>query len=315
MLQQTRVETVRPRYSAFLAEFPTPAALAAAPEEAVLARWSGLGYYARARLLRRGASMVAERHQGVFPRDPDSARAIPGVGEYTVAAILSISYDLPLAVVDGNVARVLSRLCRLEPPYDRPGARMQALAQSLLDETRPGDHNQAMMELGALICLPIRPACPRCPVASHCRAHAASLADRYPSPRERPETVEVRAGLFLLRDRHGRLLLEKGRWQLLPHLWMPVIRPGSVDRPEALPPRFRLPAGALGKAGTVRHAITKHRILLRVFTGRIEPGPGRLPADYLLVTDADLAGLGRSSIIDKALRLEQTAPARNGTRR
>lgn len=313
MLQQTRVETVRPRYSAFLTAFPTPAALAAAPEEAVLAQWSGLGYYARARLLRRGASVVAELHQGVFPHDPDEARAIPGIGEYTLAAVLSISFATPLAVVDGNVARVLARIYRLEPPHDRPGVRTRALARTLLDTARPGDHNQAMMELGALICLPARPSCGRCPVTACCGANAAGMADRYPAPRARPDPVNVEARLFLLRDRRCRLLLERGRWQLLPHLWLPVIRPGAIETPGTLPTRFRLAVGSLNEAGTLRHAITRHRIRLRVFTGRIEAGPGRLPADHLLATDAELADLGRSSIIEKALRMERSATAREST--
>jgi A/G-specific adenine glycosylase len=307
MLQQTRVETVRPRYSAFLAAFPTPAALAAASEEAVLAHWSGLGYYARARRLRRGASVVADRPGGAFPRDPAAALAIPGVGPYTAAAVLSISFDLPLAVVDGNVARVLARLCRLEPPHDRPGARTRALAEALLDTAHPGDHNQAMMELGALICLPARPVCGRCPVAGHCHAHAAGMTHLYPAPRSRPRPVEVQAGLFLLRDRRGRLLLERGRWPLLPGLWLPVIRAGAIDVPGTLPARFRLRAGSLCEAGLVEHTITNHRIRLRIFTGRVDPGSGPLPAGHLLATEVELAGLGRSSIVEKALRVEHAA--------
>jgi A/G-specific adenine glycosylase len=325
MLQQTRVETVRPRYSAFLAAFPTPAALAAAREETVLAHWSGLGYYARARRLRSGASVVAERPGGAFPRDPAAARAIPGIGPYTAAAVLSISFDLPYAVVDGNVARVLARLYCLEPPHDRPGARARMLAQALLDPAHPGDHNQAMMELGALVCLPTGPACTAtgtgrgpCPVAEYCRAHAAGMTHRYPARRSRPTPVKVQARLFLLRDRKGRLLVEKNHWQFLPRLWLPVIRPetidvpGALDVPAALPARFRVRVDSLCEAGRVEHTITNHRIRLRVFTGLVDSGPGPLPGEYLLVTDAELAGLGRSSILEKALRAEHAAAARRG---
>jgi A/G-specific adenine glycosylase len=316
MLQQTRVETVRPRFSEFLAAFPTPAALAAAPEEAVLSHWSGLGYYERARRLRRGASVVADRPAGAFPRDPEAARAIPGVGLYTAAAILSISYDLPHAAVDGNVARVLTRLHRLEPPHDRPGARTRMLAQALLDPAHPGDHNQAMMELGAVICFPAGPACTAtgtgrggCPVVEHCRAHAAGMTHRYPARRSRPAQVALQATLFLLRDRKGRLLIERDHWQFLRRLWLPVIRPGAIDMPGALPARFRVRAGSLREAGRMEHTITKHRIRLRVFTGLVDPGPGPLPTEHLLVTDAELASLGHSSILEKALRAEHTAVA------
>jgi A/G-specific adenine glycosylase len=310
MLQQTRVESVRPRYSAFLAAFPTPAALAAAPEEAVLAHWSGLGYYARARRLRQGASVVADRLGGAFPRDPAAAQGLPGVGPYTAAAILSISFDLPVAVVDGNVARVLARLRRLKPPHDRPGSRTRMLAQALLDPAHAGDHNQAMMELGALVCLPARPLCERCPVARHCQARAARATHLHPAPRARLPSEEVLARLFLLRDRRGRLLLERGRWPLLPHLWLPVIRAGDIGEVGALPPRLRLRAGSLRDAGRLEHTITRHRIRMQVYAGLVDPGPGRPPTGFKLATETELAGLGRSSILDKALRLEPAAARR-----
>jgi A/G-specific adenine glycosylase len=304
MLQQTRVETVRPRYCAFLAAFPDPAALASASEEAVLAHWSGLGYYSRARLLRRGASVVAEKHEGVFPREFEAARAIPGIGHYTCAAILSIAFNLPHAVVDGNVARVLARLYRLEPPKDRPGAESRDLAQVLLDPARPGDHNQAMMELGALICTPARPNCAHCPVGDFCEARRAGVVDRYPAPKPRPVPVQVQGQLYLLRDARGRLLLEKGRWPLLPGLWIPPIRDGAVDAPGSLPARFRIEPGSLSELGGFSHSITKHRVRLRVRGGRLSPGAGTLPSEFRLVSEEELAGLGRSSIVEKALRLE-----------
>jgi A/G-specific adenine glycosylase len=272
--------------------------------------------------------VVADRPESAFPRDPETARAIPGVGLYTAAAILSISFNLPYAVVDGNVARVLARLHRLKPPHDRPGARTRMLAQALLDPAHPGDHNQAMMELGALVCLPANPACTatgtgrgRCPVAEHCGAHAAGMTHIYPAKRSRPAPVEVQARLFLLRDRRGRLLVERDHWRFLPRLWLPVIRPeaidvpgaaampAAIDVPGALPKRFRVRVGSLGEAGRVEHTITNHRIRLRVFTGLVDPGPGPLPREHMLVTDAELAGLGRSSILEKALQAEHAAAA------
>jgi A/G-specific adenine glycosylase len=210
-----------------------------------------------------------------------------------------------LAVVDGNVARVLARLYRLVPPFDRPGSRTRDLARTLLDPARPGDHNQAMMELGATVCLPANPVCDRCPVAAHCRAHAEKATDRHPAPRPRPLPAEVRARMFLLRDDRGRLFLERGICPLLPHLWLPPVRPESPQVAWALPVRFRVRASSLREVGEADHSITRHRIRLRVFAGRIDPGSGRLPAAYRLATDDDLAGLGRSSIVEKALRAER----------
>ncbi len=312
MLQQTRVETVRPRFAAFLAAFPSPAALAAAPEEAVLAHWSGLGYYARARQLRRGASVVADLPGGAFPRDLAAARTIPGVGPYTAAAVLSIAYGLPHAVVDGNVARVLSRLYRIEPPNDRPGAQTQELAQSLLDPDHPGDHNQAMMELGALVCLPARPDCGRCPVRRHCLAQAEGAVHLHPAPRPRPQPLAVRASLLVLRDHRDRLLLERGSWPLLPHLWLPVIREHATDLPAALQAQLGLRAGSLEALGTIAHTITRHRIRLQAFAGRVGRAPKPLPASLRFVTEAELAELGRSSLLTKALCAERRTAAESG---
>lgn len=337
MLQQTRVEVVVPRFEEFLRAFPGPAALAHAPEERVLALWSGLGYYSRARRLRAGAAFVLARFGGTFPRDWDDARAIPGVGAYTAAAILSIAHDQPYAVVDGNVARVLSRLFRLDPPDDRPGRRTQELADLLLDRDRPGDHNQAMMELGALICRPRGPRCGECPVASLCRARHDGEVDRYPRARTRRAPIERRQHLFLLRDAKGRLLLERGAWPILPHLWLPVIRdtqeigdlparftiepdhigpsrvaPPRVDRSSADPSRTGL--SSRPALGSFRHSITHHRLQFEVHAALIRTGGGRLPASYRLVDRPALAGIGRSSIIEKALACERTSPRARSAR-
>lgn len=317
MLQQTRVEVVTPRYRQFLSRFPAVADLAAAGEEEVLAHWSGLGYYRRARDLRRGAAVVAGLHGGRFPTDLEAARAIPGVGPYTAAAILSIAYDLPYAVVDGNVARVLARIHRLEPPRDGNASELRRRAQRLLDPARAGDHNQAMMELGATVCLPRRPLCGSCPVARHCVAFAGGDPEAYPRPRSRPPTIERSPILYLLRDRHGRLLLCLGGWDLLRHLWLPPIADPlsaaigpAAERsahPEmALPGRMveQLDISALRSIGAFRHSITRHRIRFEVQAGPLPLGRGRLPRGFRLVADDGLTRLGRSSILDKALRVE-----------
>ena len=198
MLQQTTVKTVLPYYAAFLNRFPTLHALAEEPEEEVLAAWSGLGYYHRARNLHRGAQHVAERHAGQFPRSLEAALAVPGVGLYTASAVLSIAHGLPLPVVDGNVRRVLARLLALRGPQFRKDGPYYNRAEELLDPARPGDWNQALMELGATVCLPRQPACPACPLRQHCRARALGVVDELPEGRARRATVDVTVAAALV---------------------------------------------------------------------------------------------------------------------
>lgn len=310
MLQQTRVETVRPYYTRFLERFPTVESLAAAPEEEVLSRWSGLGYYSRARNLHRGAGVVRDEHGGRFPRDRTLALRIPGIGPYTSAAILSIAYGLSHAVVDGNVARVLARLFRIEPPWDKRSSYLEEQAEAILSPDRPGDHNQAMMELGATVCLPRNPKCETCPVAGVCRARIDGVVDQYPSRSIRRETVQIEQRLLLVEHpRHG-LLLERGRWPLLPHLWLPPIveYAGPEELPDSSWRRWaRAVAPGLGTGpwvtlGLVRHSITHRRIRLHV-SAAVMDGECR-PSEQLRCARPDeLAGLGRSSILTKALRL------------
>jgi A/G-specific adenine glycosylase len=223
MLQQTRVEPVRHHFARFIARFPSIASLAAAPLDDVLAAWQGLGYYRRARQLHSAARTVMERHHGVFPEQVAEVLALPGVGRYTAGAILSIAYGKPLPVVDGNVARVLARLLAETGPPESAAvqARQWAAAAALLPRRDPGAWNQALMELGALVCTPRRPDCPECPVAGQCAARALGRVESIPlpRPRRRPPVVEVAAawiarsgGLALVR-RPGRGVLA-GFWEL-----------------------------------------------------------------------------------------------------
>ena len=193
MLQQTRVTAVLPYFQRFLEAFPTVQALAAAPLDDVLTLWAGLGYYRRARNLHAAAQQVVAQHGGALPADPAALRTLPGVGRYTTAAIASVAFGLPLAVLDGNVARVLARLVALPDPVDAaPGRkRLWELAQALLDPADPSSHNQAMMELGALTCTPTSPACDACPLRPHCAARAAGEPTRYPIKRPRRQAKRV----------------------------------------------------------------------------------------------------------------------------
>src|SRR5208282_3990217 len=170
MLQQTRIAAVLPYYDRFLKKFPSVEALAHGREHEVLKLWSGLGYYSRARNLHRAAKEIVARHSSKFPRALDAALALPGIGRYTAAAVLSIGYDVPLAVLDGNVARVLSRLGAIRGDLRAPHRwrRLSRMAQQLLAQRAPGDWNQALMELGETICTPQTPRCPACPVSRWC---------------------------------------------------------------------------------------------------------------------------------------------------
>ncbi len=209
MLQQTRIAAVLPHYERFLEKFPDVASLARAPQPEVLRLWSGLGYYSRARNLHAAAREIIERHDGAFPRTLESALALPGIGRYTAAAVLSIACDVPLAVLDGNVARVLARLFALRGDLRAPRRwqHLAATADQLLARAAPGDWNQAMMELGETICTPQNPRCADCPVAQHCRARARDLTEKIPAPRRKPKTVHVRIAAAILRDPRGRTLL------------------------------------------------------------------------------------------------------------
>jgi A/G-specific adenine glycosylase len=206
MLQQTRVETVIPYYERWLARFPDIGALAEAPFDDVLHTWQGLGYYTRARNLHRAASLVRERHAGILPDDSAALRALPGIGAYTAGAIMSIAYGRAEPAVDGNVRRVLSRL--LDEPAP-PATRLRTVAAALVPADRPGDFNQALMELGATICVPRSPRCGRCPVAQWCAARTAGTQDERPAKKTRSAVPAFRLGIAAVLDSSGRLLLER----------------------------------------------------------------------------------------------------------
>ena len=188
MLQQTRVETVIPYYNAWLARFPDLESLAEAGEEEVLRLWQGLGYYSRARNLHKGAQVVRERFRGNVPEDPAELRSLPGVGEYTAGALASIAFGVAAPAVDGNVRRVLCRVFDLPEPGP---AQLRELAAALVDPDRPGDFNQALMELGALVCTPRSPECAGCPIRGRCAALAAGTVEERPTRKVRKPVPEV----------------------------------------------------------------------------------------------------------------------------
>lgn len=281
MLQQTRVETVVPFYERFLARFPTVASLAAADEEEVLRAWEGLGYYARARHLRAAARAVVAR--GGFPRDVEGLARLPGVGRSTAGAIASIAFGRPSAVLDGNVRRVLCRLAAVAEDPRRPAVarRLWALAEELLDRGDPGRYNQALMELGATVCLPRDPACGRCPVARHCRARALGIAADLPVPPPRRVLPhhEVAVGVVW---RDGQVLIARRPPQgLLGGLWeFPGGKRAAGESLEACVAReVREELGvevAVGeRLAVVRHAYTHFRVTVHAFECRYLRGEPR----------------------------------------
>jgi A/G-specific adenine glycosylase len=209
MLQQTRVAAAIPYYERFLERFPNVETLAAAPEEEVLRLWAGLGYYSRARNLQKAARLIVAKHNGIFPSEPADALALPGIGTYTAAAILSIAYQKKHAVLDGNVARVIARLEAVRGDL-RTNATWQTLqisADRLLQERSPGDWNQAVMELGATLCTPRSPQCPLCPVSKFCEARKQGLADVIPEKRAKRGTIKITLASLVLVDPRGKTLL------------------------------------------------------------------------------------------------------------
>lgn len=233
MLQQTRVDTVIPYYERFLARFPDAATLAAAADDDVLTAWAGLGYYRRARQLHAGVREVVARYGGAVPSEPDELARLPGIGPYTAGAIASIAFNRPVPAVDGNVMRVLSRLFRLRDDVRQASARrrFEEVAASLVPVDRPGDFNQALMELGALICIPGRPRCAGCPVQSHCEAYAAGEQTELPV-RSRPPAPQEHELACAIIEADGRLFVERRPPDgLLASLWQfPTVelRPGET---------------------------------------------------------------------------------------
>ena len=209
MLQQTTVATVSPYFKKFLSRWPTIDSLAAAPIDDILSEWAGLGYYARARNLHKCAGVVASELGGAFPSESDALRKLPGIGEYTAAAIAAIAFDRPETVVDGNVERVMSRLFQIETPMPDAKPEIRAAARTLTPTDRPGDYAQAVMDLGATVCAPRNPACGVCPWMAACAARKAGVAAELPRKRPKPEKPTRRGVAFLALDPEGRVLLRR----------------------------------------------------------------------------------------------------------
>lgn len=268
MLQQTRVETVIPYYERFMQRFPTPEALAEADEDAVLSHWSGLGYYRRARLLQAGVREVVARYGGTVPEDAERRLALPGVGRYTAGAIGSIAFDKAEPIVDGNVTRVLARVFRVRTPVGSTDTTKQLwdLAGRLVPGERPGELNQALMELGATVCTPKQPTCDACPIADACHAHARSEVDALPVPKPRKAPSKLSLSAVVATSGRGamqRVWLTKTDQTLFGGLWgvpMSEGAPHEALRDAGL--RARLRPDAIGK---IEHVLTHRRMQVDVY--------------------------------------------------
>lgn len=328
MLQQTRVAAVIPYYEQFLARFPTVEALASAPEEEVLRLWSGLGYYSRVRNLQKAAQEIVAKHEGRFPCDLEQALALPGIGAYTAAAILSIAYQKKLAVLDGNVARVLARLGALRGELRANGTwnNLQTTADQLLDGKSPRDWNQAMMELGATLCTPRSPQCLLCPVGEFCEARKKGLADVIPEKRAKRGTVEVTLAALVLSDSRGNTLLLPPPARaaksaaandvptLVSRMWhfptVPVQREtAAAELRKFVEETFlngKKLTGELEPLRIVRHAVTYRSIRILAFLAKVETMP-KISGGKVLPL-GELSQLAISNLTRKVARTVEAAP-------
>jgi A/G-specific adenine glycosylase len=317
MLQQTQVQTVWPYFERWLTAFPTVEALAHASEEEVLRHWQGLGYYSRARGLHKGARRVLE-DGGRIPSEVPLLRALPGIGPYTAGAIASIAFNRDAPTVDGNIARVLTRLFALPGTPAMPPLKDQlwALAQKLLPRGRAGDFNQALMELGAVRCTPQKPACTDCPLRPHCLAFQGGEPSRYPEPAKRPSLTHVRSVASVAKRRARVLVARHGsdaaRWK---GLWVfPHVERRTRESAEHAAERALLEfAGLAARSGArvteLVHHVTRYRIALELYechvqAGRVSPGAC---AELRWVTLAELSALPMPSPHRKLATFLQTS--------
>ena len=328
MLQQTRVAAAIPYYERFLQRFPDVHALAAAPQEEVLRLWSGLGYYGRARNLQKAAQQIVAKHQGTFPSSEADLLRLPGIGNYTAAAILSMAFGEKFAVLDGNVARVLARLgaIRGDLRESQHWQELQETADLLLEPKSPGDGNQAMMELGATLCTPKSPQCLLCPVAQFCEGRRLGIAESLPEKRKKRATVEVTLAAAVFADGKRQTLLfpppkntkEKASADHVPTLvsrmWhFPTLSLAGEPAGKLSAFLRKLMPGAASRnwrlvpAGKVRHAVTYRAITLLPFLIKVQrlprvPGARQVPL-------GDISSLPVSNLTRKVARAALAAAA------
>ena len=304
MLQQTQVDRVVPRFESFVRRFPDFVALAEAGEDDVVEEWSGLGYYRRARLLHRLASVVAGGG-GELPGRAAELRDLPGIGPYTAAAVASLAWGEKVPVLDGNTMRVGSRVAALElDPRSAEGRRiLEAWILSLMEDREPGEINEALMELGATVCVPVEPACDRCPLAARCRARASGRQNDFPVPRRRRGTVSVTwVAACIVRSDGSWLVARIDEGPILRGLWLPPLAAlAQCDDPAAVAHRLVPKTMGPPEVGPpVRHHITHRRIDVVPCRFEFESG-GAKPAAWRWV-NPEHPGVPTSSLLEKLVR-------------
>jgi A/G-specific adenine glycosylase len=311
MLQQTTVRAVAPYYARFLARWPNVHALAAAPLDDVLKAWAGLGYYARARNLHACARAVAEQHGGRFPANEAALRALPGIGDYTAAAIAAIAFDLPASPVDGNIERVVARLFAVDEPLPAAKPRLRQLARTLTPQRRAGDFAQAAMDLGATICSPKKPACALCPWNKACAAFARGDAETFPRRTPKREGALRRGAAFVARRADGYLLVRTrpakgllgGMTEVPTTEWTTDFDAGEASKDA---PMFSARSAAENKiawrrvAGVVRHVFTHFPLELSVYACEVA-GDAPAPPGARWVKISGLAGEALPSLMGKVV--------------
>jgi A/G-specific adenine glycosylase len=323
MLQQTTVKTVTPYYARFLSRWPNLAALAAAPLEEVLQVWAGLGYYARARNLHACAQTILKHYDGEFPSERQALRALPGIGTYTANAIAAIAFDEAVVAVDGNVERIVARLFAVAGPWPAAKSRIHALAQTLAPDERAGDFAQALMDLGAMICTPQRPACALCPWKACCKARQRGDPETFPSKPRKPERLLRRGAAFFVRRADGAVLVRTraphgllgGMTELPTTAWTPEFDPArAVDEAPALFPGGNDTAAWRQLPGRVTHVFTHFPLELVVYVARVAARTPAPPGMRFLNQDA-LEEAALPTVMRKVLALAMPRRGRAADRR
>ena len=305
MLQQTRVETVLGYYARFLERFPTVADLAAAPEDDVLKMWEGLGYYSRARNLHKGAKQVMTEYGGVIPADVEQLRKISGNGPYTAGAIASIAFEQPVPAVDGNVIRVVSRLRGIRENVGIPSVRraLEGEAASLVPRLRPGDFNQALMDLGSAICTPGTPGCEKCPLQGECDAYAAGDAEDLPVlPRKNPpKVIDYAVCLVFSGD---RVLMRQRTEAMLKGLWVFPMAEGKITLrqvPAAVKKLTKLAAKDVQSSGEAKHVFTHQIWQMQLYTMTV-PEDAQAPNGYQFIPVGEMHTLAIPTAVKAAVK-------------
>jgi A/G-specific adenine glycosylase len=308
MLQQTTVKAVLPRYGLFLKAWPDVRALANAELGEVLAAWAGLGYYARARNLHACARAVVERHGGKFPATENELRALPGIGDYTAAAIAAIAFDQQAMPVDGNIERVMARFFAVTTPLLDAKTEIKALARSLVPKERPGDFAQGLMDLGAMICTPRRPACGLCPVRTECRGYAEGIAEALPFREEKSERPTRRGVTFVALREDGTVLLrERPLKGLLGGMLETPSSPWAEGEGKASMGTKHAPLKAEWRRlpGLVEHTFTHFHLELAVYRAEVgvdaEPKRAAHPERCRWLKQRELARAALPSVMRKVL--------------